>query len=88
VTLSLAHGAERGRRAAHAAVGASTAAAPRRRRSTNRSSRKTPRRRAWQVLKARDWRGVRVLLPVVAGGRRTVIDGLTDAGNTTLVERN
>src|SRR5262245_30125295 len=34
----------------------------------------------WDVLKDRDWRGVRVLLPVVADGRRIVIDGLTHAG--------
>src|SRR4029450_3345851 len=41
----------------------------------------------WQVLKNRDWQGVRVLLPVVAGGRRAVIDGLKNAGaNVTVVE--
>jgi len=41
----------------------------------------------WQILKDRDWKGVRVLLPVVADGRRTVIDGLNAAGAiVTVVE--
>jgi len=41
----------------------------------------------WTVLKSRDWHGVRVLLPVVPGGRQTIIDGLREAGaDVTLVE--
>ena len=41
----------------------------------------------WQLLKGRTWRGVRVLLPVVSGGRQTIIDGLHDAGaQVTIVE--
>ena len=34
----------------------------------------------WAALQHQDWRGVRVLLPVVAGGRQTIIDGLGQAG--------
>ena len=34
----------------------------------------------WQVLKNEPWRDTRVLLPVVEGGRQTIIDGLKNAG--------
>jgi uroporphyrinogen-III synthase len=41
----------------------------------------------WSLLKDRDWRGTRVLLPVVAGGRRALIDSLVAAGaDVTVIE--
>jgi uroporphyrinogen-III synthase len=41
----------------------------------------------WAALQRHDWRGVRVLLPVVAGGRQTIIAGLGQAGaRATVVE--
>lgn len=41
----------------------------------------------WSLLEKQDWRGVRVLLPVVAEGRQTIIDGLRQAGaDVTVVE--
>ena len=41
----------------------------------------------WSELRIHDWKGVRVLLPVVAGGRQTIIDGLRDAAaDLTVVE--
>ena len=41
----------------------------------------------WSELRTRDWHGVRVLLPVVVGGRQTIIDGLRGAGgDVTVVE--
>jgi uroporphyrinogen III methyltransferase/synthase len=39
----------------------------------------------WAELHQRDWRGVRVLLPVVTGGRQTIIDGLRQNGATVTV---
>lgn len=39
----------------------------------------------WATLARYDWRGVRVLLPVVAGGRQAIIDGLNSAGATVTV---
>jgi len=41
----------------------------------------------WILLKDREWRNVRVLIPSVEGGRRAVIDGLKTAGaDVTIVE--
>ena len=41
----------------------------------------------WALLKQHDWHGVRALLPVVSGGRQTIIDGLREAGaEITVVE--